>query len=85
VVKFDRIVKPGEVGFITLSLNLPSTLGRFVKRAIVKTNDPRPTRARFSLALTGEVVSESAGLEHKPDDNKVKTSAQKPTDNKTQN
>ncbi|MBW2624216.1 MAG: hypothetical protein JRD68_15005, partial [Deltaproteobacteria bacterium] len=57
MVKFDRIIKPGEIGFITLSLSLPSKLGRFVKRVIVKTNDPRPTRARFSLALTGEVVS----------------------------
>jgi len=85
VVKFDRIIAPGEIGFITLSLNLSSRPGRFVKRVIVKTNDPRPTRARFSLALTGEVVSESAGVENKPDDQKIRTSAQEPADQKTRN
>jgi len=77
VVKFDRIIKPGEAGYITLSLRLSSIPGRFVKRAIVKTNDPRPTMARFSLALTGEIVSETTGEENKSDGNKPNASAQK--------
>ena len=82
MVKFDRIIKPGEVGFVTLTLNLPSKLGRFVKRAIVKTNDPRQTKARFSLSLTGEALADSAGVEGESDGMEAKDST-KTTRNNT--
>lgn len=81
MVKFDRIIKPGEVGFVTLSLNLPSKLGRFVKRAIVKTNDPRQTKARFSLSLTGEVLADSASVESESDGTEAKDSTKKTRNN----
>jgi hypothetical protein len=81
VVKFDRIIRPGEVGFVTLSLNIPSKLGRFVKRAIVKTNDPRPPKARFSISLTGEVLADSASVESESDGTEAKDSTKKKRDN----
>ena len=81
MVKFDRIIKPGEVGFVTLTLNLPSKLGRFVKRAIVKTNDPRQTKARFSLSLTGEVLADSASVESESDGTEAKDPMKKTRNN----
>jgi len=63
VVKFDRIIQPGETGRITLSVDLKSP-GRFVKRAVVRTNDPQ--FPNLTLTLKGEIFAAPTGGSGKP-------------------
>lgn len=55
MVKFDRLIKPGQKGRITLSLRLSSRSGPFIKQAVVRTNDPR--RPKITLRLKGIIVT----------------------------
>ena len=51
--KFDKTIKPGDEGKITLTIDTKAFSGPISKTAIVLTNDP--TRPQFSLALTAYV------------------------------
>lgn len=62
MVKFDRIIKPGEQGKVELSLAVPEKAGPFMKRAIVYTNDKE--KQKFALTLRG-VVEEDPKAEKK--------------------
>lgn len=55
MVKFDRLIKPGDFGVITLSVGVANKLGPFMKRAVVYTNDEK--RKAFFLVLRGIVES----------------------------
>ena len=65
MVKFDRTILPGKEGVITLSVHVyPSWAGqKFVKRAMVMTNDPET--ANIYLKLSGRVESKPAAATKK--------------------
>lgn len=54
MVKFDRTIKPGQAGKVKLSINVEKMSGKFTKRTLVVTNDPKMPRFRFKL--TGVVI-----------------------------
>lgn len=51
--KFDKTIKPGEEGKITLTIDTKAFSGPISKTAVVLTNDP--ARSQFSLTLTAYV------------------------------
>ena len=51
--KFDKVVKPGQEGKITLTIDTKAFSGPISKTAIVLTNDP--VKPQFSLALSAYV------------------------------
>lgn len=57
MVKFDHTVPPGKTGRITLSVTL-SQPGKFNKKTIVRTNDPKSPTA--TLTLKGEILPSAA-------------------------
>ena len=54
MVKFDRLIKPGDSGVVSLSVGMDK-LGPFMKRAVVYTNDEK--KKTFFLVLRGIVES----------------------------
>ena len=69
MVKFDHTVPPGKTGRITLSVTL-SQPGKFNKKTIVRTNDPKSPNA--TLTLKGEILppAGSPGGSGKPAESK---------------
>lgn len=55
VATFDKVVKPGEKGTITLELDTTGITGAFRKTAIVASNDP--TQPNSTLVMLGETLS----------------------------
>ena len=51
--KFDKVIKPGEEGKITLTVDTKAFSGPISKTAVVLTNDP--AKAQFSLTLSAYV------------------------------
>lgn len=55
VATFDKVVKPGEKGVITLELDTTGITGAFRKTAVVASNDP--TQPNATLVMLGETLS----------------------------
>ncbi len=55
VATFDKVVKPGESGVITLELDTTGITGAFRKTAVVASNDPSKPNA--TLVILGETLS----------------------------
>lgn len=55
VATFDKVVKPGQKGVVTLDLDTTGITGAFRKTAVVATNDP--TQPNATLVMLGETLS----------------------------
>ncbi|MBF0529373.1 MAG: DUF1573 domain-containing protein [Deltaproteobacteria bacterium] len=69
VVTFDPKIQPGGTGKISLSIKIaPDWAGKeFVKKALVKTNDPEQRMKQFILTLNGNVEGQTSSTsEPKP-------------------